>query len=253
MKRKIILFVAVAFFALSINSTVKGDHQNALKFGAATAVSLIAMSSPVSNAFGVFGSPGLSALERNTGRFSTRTRDDFAAKNVVAYDDTLYIRRDITAKGGVFRTIEANTVKTLGLCNIDKNRLPEGENFAIEKIWIAQASNATEIDPTKVVNYTNVMSSVEAELRHAELVISQDSKQILRLPISSILAAGAITTASKKDAAYSLEDNCPVIIENTPFEVNIEFPAIMATKSASANKFLLEIELFGKKTGRKFA
>ncbi len=244
------MFAFIGSVALSANAAYRGDNVTSVKFALVAGVSAVANSSVKAGVLGFFGNPGLDALARNSARFGNKTREQ--SGNLVAYDYTLYVRRDITVKNGVFRMIEADSIKTKGISNIDKNRLPEGDNFAIEKIWIAEGNHATTLDPKNITNYTNVMSSVQAEFRQAELVITQDTKELLRLPVSSILAGGANTTGSKKDVAYSLENNPVVLIENVPFEINIEFPAAQGAFSASALKFHAEVELFGKKTGRKF-
>lgn len=254
--QKIFLAImAVAFIAsssLAIDAYTNGDKEKASHYGA---LALLSAALPVvpqaSKSLGFFGQPGLEALKRNANRFDNDAKEQLTKGNAVAYDYTLYIRRQITGLAGVYRTIEADNVKTKGITNIDGNRLPQGDNVAIEAIWIAEGNHATSTDPKNIVNYTNVASSVQAEFRHAELVILQDSKEILRLPISSMLAPAASINGSKKDVAYHLKDNCPVLVAGVPFEINIEFPAAMATFSTSTNKFHLEIELFCKKTGKK--
>jgi hypothetical protein len=222
------------------------------KISIASTAGLIAMSS-VGLAFGFLGSPGLEALKRNSHRFGSETKADWAKDNIVAYDDTLYIRKAITGASGIHKLADNASAyaKESGVRNVDKNKLPEGYNFAIEAIWLAEGNHASQTDPKNISNYTNVMSSVQVELRHAEFVITQDSKEILRLPVSSMLAPAASTTATKKDIAFHLKDNCPVLVEGRPFEINIEFPAALGTFSTSTNKFHIEVELFGKATRKK--
>lgn len=243
---------AIAFSALSVNALAEGDGAAATKyFSIAATAALFPVGPHVAGSLGVWGeSAGIAALKRNWQRLGFKTQAE--GQNIAGIDDTLYIRRQITGVGGVYRLIDASNVKTAGITNIDKNRLPEGYNFGIEAIRVGQGSHATITDPKNIINYTNVNGSVEAEFRHAEIVITQDTKELLRLPMSSLLAPAASTKGTLKDAAYPLHDNAIVLVENVPFEINIEFPAIMATSSTSTNKFHIEVELYGKKTTRKF-
>lgn len=255
MKNKFLIRIAVlafvAFTALAVNAHFTGNKEASAKF---TVVSLcivgIVATKKASLSMGFFGDAGLKALQRNATRFGIKTQSEI--NNIEAPDYTLYVRRQITGLNGVYRLIEADNIKTKGITNIDKNRLPEGDNIAVEAIWIAEGNHATATDPKNITNYTNVASSVQAEFRHAELVITQDSKEKLRLPISSMLAPAANTNGSKKDVAYHIKDNPLVLIENVPFEINIEFPAAMAAFSTSTNKFHVEVELFCKRTQRKY-
>lgn len=255
--RSIFLFICLAGFigsaTLSVQAFfVKKDKKAATEFAifalacaAAPAVGKATLS------MGFFSSPGLEVLKRQVGNLNPKTREDIAQGKNWARDYTLYVRRQITGRDGVYRLIEANNSKELGITNIDKDRLPEGEDIGIEAIAIRQGSHATETDPKAIANYTAVMSSFECELRNAEIVIMQDTKEILRLPVSSILSGATNTIGSNKDTAYRLGDNAFVLFANKAFQINLEFPEAVATTSASASKFHVEIELYGKQLSSK--
>ncbi len=243
---------AIAFCALALNSYAHNDLVSATRYFAFAAMAFLSpVGAHAASSLGTWGEPaGIAALKRNWNRLGFKTQAE--AANIQGIDDTIYIRKSITGISGVYRLIDASNVKTAGITNIDKNRFPEGYNLGIEGIRVAQGSHATITDPKNIINYTAVNGSVEAEFRHAELVITQDSKELLRLPISSMLAPAATTIGTLKEAAYSLKDNAIVLVETLPFEINIEFPAAVATSSASSSKFHVEVELYGKKTVRKF-
>jgi hypothetical protein len=247
----IALISAISFGTLAVQAFVKDEVVKSEMLGAmAVACAFLpSVANKVSVSLGF--SAGLAALERNADKLDARTIADLRAGKIQALDSTLYKRVQITGESGIFELIEASDTKEKGITNIDGDRLPEGENFAVEAIAIRQGTHATKTDPKEIANYTSVMSSVEAEVRNAEFVILLDSKEVLRLPVSSVLNGAANSLGSNKDTAYHLKDNAFVIPSKKRIEMRIEFAAVVATASASASKFHLEVELYGKKTSTK--
>lgn len=254
---RIILFLAGLAFVvgstLSVNAHINEGQDAALKFEVVALIGLIAPAVALGGISPILGisDSALMAFGRNVDKMYGKTKEDVAIGNILAVDDTLYVRKEITSSSGILKLIETQDSKTKGIRNIDRARLPQGYNFAIEGILLSQGSHATVTDPKRIANYTPVGSSFEAELRNAELVISQNTKEIVRIPVSSLVQAAAGTAGSVKDLAYSFRDNIPVLVEQEELEINLEFAEAVATASSSTNKFHVEVQLFGKKTMRK--
>jgi hypothetical protein len=239
-------FAIIAMATLSVNAYAHGDKVSAKHYaGFALAGMLAPVGMGASVAVGF--TPGIMALSRNSTRFGVRTQLDQA--NIYAVDDILFIRKSITSAGGIKKLIDYDTTKTAGITTFDGNKLPEGENFAIEAIRIAEGNHATITDPAAISNYTNVVSSVQVEVRNAYLVIAQENKELVRLAVSALMVQGAGLRTAKEEA-FKL-DNPPVLIENKPIQIFLELPAVVGTTSTSTNKFHIEVMLFGKKTTPK--
>lgn len=190
---------------------------------------------------------GIDALNRNVARFPKDTAEDYQQGKLVGRESSYFVRKEITAAGrGIFEMFVPADLETDGIRNIDRGRLAQGKNFAIESIRLSEGNSAAVVNPAAIVNYTNLITSVQAELRNAMLFINQAGKRLVELPISILLNQAAGFYPGKDDA-YNL-DNPPVLVEAQPFEIQIKLPATYAAASASANKFHIEVILNGKRT-----
>ncbi|WP_161889260.1 hypothetical protein [Pontibacter russatus] len=161
-----------------------------------------------------------------------------------------YLRLNITNKGGIVELLDTNTRQIDGESTFNGMTLEEGVNLALEKIRFGYATSATvggETDPT-LVKYSNVYSDVPAVLANADLVITQQGKDILSVPVRNLLVgAESERTAGNVDSYES--GVIRVLRSKTPIKISLRFPKGASIGNA-ANHFI-ELHLHGAATARK--
>lgn len=169
------------------------------------------------------------------------------ANNVARVSDgDLYVRLDITGKGGIYNLIDANTKKVVGESSFDGSKLPADVNMVLERVRIAYATCPTTDSDLTVSgqNYSALYSRVPEVLANAEFVITQGGTKILELPLQRFLLNDP-SAGLQGDDAYFLEAQRH-LKPQTPLEVQIHFPS---NKSMSVDKkHFIEVHLIGPKS-----
>lgn len=162
----------------------------------------------------------------------------------------MYLRLDITGKGGISELIDSNTKKVDGVSSFNGVTLETGINQVLEKIRFGYATSAKadgEKSPA-LVRYTNKYSQVPAVLANADLVLSQNGKDILTVPIQRLLTTSDSPKVAGVEDAYELEA-MRLLREKTDLKIAIRFPEGKSIGS-DANHFV-ELHLIGTQTARK--
>lgn len=169
------------------------------------------------------------------------TSSAISSGQVNIQDATIYVRKQITMGGSVIKLIDGTTEQIVGLTNIDGNKLDAYRNLIIDSISFKYATDATESDPTKV-NY--VAADVPLALRNSELVLRQNNRTPINLPIMSLVAGKDASPGSVEGDRFILRVMA-LIREGQKFELNIEVPD--GATLGTGNHFV-EIGLFGAQT-----
>ncbi|MCZ8355469.1 MAG: hypothetical protein O9340_12080 [Cyclobacteriaceae bacterium] len=153
---------------------------------------------------------------------SAETARAINEKRIILEDEPLYVRTRIGTAGGI-DLLTSDLVEKVGLTNIDRQRLPKFVNFIIDSIQFGY-SIAAAVDNRKPneVDYTSLVDQVPSALRHANLVISQNDKPILTLPVKSLLQQEKIRGYEGK-AGYQLKYP-RMLKEDVSFQISIKFP-----------------------------
>lgn len=114
-------------------------------------------------------------------------RGDANSKKVILIPQVLEIKKNI-AGGGTIDLIDATTQRIDGICSFDKNTLEIGRAVVFDEISLGYRSDAAAGKEGSLA-YT---VALPAELQNALLIISQNGKEVLRMPAIDItnLAAG---------------------------------------------------------------
>lgn len=161
-----------------------------------------------------------------------------------------YLRLNITNKGGIVELLDTNTRQIDGESTFNGMTLEEGVNIALEKIRFGYATSATvggELDPT-LVRYSNLYDDVPPVLANADLVITQQGKDILSVPVRNLLVGAKSERAAGAVDAYE-SDVIRVLRSKTPVKISLRFPKGASIGNA-ANHFI-ELHLIGAATARK--
>lgn len=198
-----------------------------------------------------FITKGQMALHRNKGKFEIQTQAELEDGMIQTTEGYVLVRSSILNHAGIKRYLDETTEKKTGITNMNGNKLPKGFNLAVEKIRLgyAFAAAASGLDnPAKVTEYKNLSdANIPAALRNADLVIIQDGKDVLRVPVAAMLKSAASDKTGKEDS-YEV-DNPPILYENKPIGIEIEYPDGEAVPNADFH--YIEILLLGARTAQR--
>ncbi|MFN7703299.1 MAG: hypothetical protein ACK5OS_01655 [Chryseotalea sp.] len=146
----------------------------------------------------------------------------FQKKKIILEDEPLYVRSKING-GGTIKLLTSELVEKVGFTNIDRQRLPKFINFIIDTIQFGYSSAAAADNKKPVeVDYTALVDQIPTALRHANLVVSQNDKPILTLPVKTLLQQEKIR-GYEGEAGYQLKYP-RMLKEDVSFQISIEFP-----------------------------
>lgn len=155
----------------------------------------------------------------------------------------LYARKDISGSSSNYVFLDNTQDKIQGICNVDKARLPSKEAFVFSQVGVFYKTDAAA-DKAGEVLYD---AAVPAALRNADLVIEQDGREVLNIPIASLNNSNAAVTTS--DDFYEL-GSLACLADNTAFEFHIKYPPGVTVPAGTPYHYL-EVRLKGWKTGKK--
>jgi hypothetical protein len=153
---------------------------------------------------------------------SSETARAISEKKIILEDEPLYVRSKING-GGTIKLLTSELVEKVGFTNIDRQRLPKFINFIIDTIQFGYSSAAAADNKKPVeVDYTALVDQIPTALRHANLVVSQNDKPILTLPVKTLLQQEKIR-GYEGEAGYQLKYP-RMLKEDVSFQISIEFP-----------------------------
>ncbi len=179
------------------------------------------------------------------GALDAQTQADVASGKVQFVDADVYLRHNITGAAGTFDLLDENTTKTIGLTNWDGNKLAKTINMALERVRLGYATTATGgITKPEALKYSNKLSDAPAALLNAELVIVQNDKPIVEIPVQRFFGESVNNRPVGAEDSVVL-DSLRLIKENVPVGIQIKFPKGVALPDA--NHFV-EVHLIGTQT-----
>lgn len=193
---------------------------------------------------------GQKFIAKKAKQLDANTRDLLAKGEMRYTDGDFYHRSKISASSNIENLIESTNEKIVGVSNIDKNRLPAGENLALQHLGVRYAEAATGTDIAAVTGWTTDKASVPAALLNAELTIVQDQKTLVRLPVARFFSE------AKSEKLNGVEDVCELnsiqlIKADTPITAQIEYAEGQSVAAASGNDAFIEVRFLGDKTTTK--
>ena len=161
---------------------------------------------------------------------------------LVLEDSVFYLKKNITSNP--LDLIVTSDSEKIGTRNIDRAELPNLQHLVLKKIEFEYATHATETDPA-VLTYSSLKpASAVPALENGELVIIQDDKPIISIPIASFFQAADVDDNSKKGVWL---DNWRVIKAERKIKVQIRYADGQAMQTA-AEQHHVSIKLIGTKT-----
>lgn len=158
---------------------------------------------------------------------------------------TVYVRKNATNASSTWRIIDENTKKVDGVSTIGENRLPKNQVVVFDKIAVGFA----EGDAAGKEGALAYNQEAPSSLRNANLVITQNGREVVDLPVADLIAGE--TTHTSGDAYHDLE-GFNYLVDDQAMEWNFRFPNGETLAPSAAGKVAyVEVRLQGFKTSRK--
>ena len=175
--------------------------------------------------------------------FSGDTARKLLAGHLVLRDNTDYIRKEVSAApSGTIPLITGNTRITPGVSTFLGNKLEKSVNQVITHMRIGYAGDEYAGQEAALV-YANSQGSVPAALRSANIIISQDGKMVVKLPVMDF-----IKPSDDGNSAYTELGAFALLKEEQSFGIELEFAEGVAF---GAGKHYVELSLKGMSTFEK--
>ena len=170
-------------------------------------------------------------------------------QNQLVFEDAdFYLRKNIKAASGTLDLIQRSDSEKTGTRNIDRSELPSLQNLILKGLVLSYAvGGASTTDPAVVSYSSKKPSTAVPALQNGELIIEQDDKPVLQIPVERFFSAADSDEAfSEKEAIWL--DNWRLIKAQRPFKVKIKFAEGQAV--SDANTFV-SVHLLGTKTRKR--
>lgn len=159
---------------------------------------------------------------------------------------TVYVRKNATGASSSWNVIDENTKKVDGVSSISETKLPKNQAVVFDKIAVGFAEGDAA-GKEGALDYS--AATVPAILRNANVVITQNGREVLDLPIADLVKGE--TTATAGDNYHDLE-GYHYLVDDQPMEMILRFPNGQTLAPSAVGKFnYIEIRLQGFKTSRK--
>ncbi|MGQ1786345.1 hypothetical protein [Saccharicrinis sp. GN24d3] len=193
---------------------------------------------------------GQRVLVAKKSKMNKQMQAEFAGKRVRFMDSDINHIVEISTAGGVYPLLRTTNDKVVGVSDFDSNKLEAGVNAAIERIKVAYGKDAT-VNNTEIkdIAFSSLASAFPEVLKRAKLIIKQDNKTLLKLPVERFThGAASQKTQGEED---SLELGTPlVLIEQKPVDIELEFGADSAMVQGADDHYL-QVRLMGTETAAK--
>jgi hypothetical protein len=174
------------------------------------------------------------------------TKKAVASGSIVWDPITYYIRYAITGLSGRQKILGSATSKVDGVCNLDKGQLPQYYNFCYDRIAVRYGStNTANSTVQNFAGYSSVLSSMDAALRNAELIVSLNQEIQVKTPIIDFGAEAAITGGAGVSNVGGELATPKVWVEQLQIEAEILFPNSTTVASAVNTFYFAEVAFMG--------
>lgn len=159
---------------------------------------------------------------------------------------TVFVRKNVTGSAGGYQIIDENTKKIDGVSSLADTKLPKNQAVLFDKIAVGFAEGDAA-GKEGALDYGATV--VPAVLRNAQLVITQNGREVLDIPVADIVKGEQ--SANSEDYYHDLE-GYNYLVDDQPMSWMLKFPNGETFAASAAGKHnYLEIRLQGFKTSRK--
>jgi hypothetical protein len=182
--------------------------------------------------------------------FTKQMQADLAAGKVRFIDSDVQHIAEISEAGGIYDLLRTTNDKTVGVSDFDSNKLEAGVNVAVGRIKIAYGKDASanKTAPHKI-NFSSDIAAFPPELLRAKMIVKQDNKTLLRLPIERFCVSDKTSKVQGEEDVLHLGTPF-VLFEQKPVNIQLEFNP-EAGIIAGADDHFLQVRLMGTETAAR--
>jgi hypothetical protein len=182
--------------------------------------------------------------------FTKQMIAELQAGRVRFVDSDITHSSEISEAGGIYDLLRTTNDKEVGVSDFDSNKLEAGVNAAIGRIKLGYGKAATLDNKTAAnIAYSSDSSVFPVELLRAKLIVKQDNKTLLRLPVERFTVAAKSTKVQGEEDVLHLGTPF-VLIEQKPISIQLEFNP-NAGITAGADDHFLQVRMMGVETSSK--
>ena len=174
-------------------------------------------------------------------RMSKQLQADLASANTTLDDQVLELKKEISG-GSTIDLLDATDERIDGVNSFDKNMLKTGRAFIFDQISLGYATNAA----SGLVGNIEYNTKAPKELQNAILIISQEGREVLRMPVREL---NNIHTATTESEEYKQLKSLRYLKDEATIEVKLKFPPGVALSDAA--KHYVYLRLNGVQTTKK--
>ena len=175
-------------------------------------------------------------------RLSTQLRADLQSAKVVLDDQTMEIKKEISG-GSIIDLLDGTSDRITGINSFDKDRLKQGRAFIFDQVALNYATHATDSGLEGNIEYKVIAPK---ELQNANLVISQNGREVLRMPVRDVHNIGTGTNSSEE---YKQLKSLRYLLDDQEVKVQLHFPPGVSLDSSK--KHYVYFRLNGLQTAKK--
>ncbi len=162
-------------------------------------------------------------------------------------DHTAYIRKEITGAASIYNLIDDETSKIDGVSTIKGKSFNKNEGFIFDQVSVAYGTDTGQGKEGAVRYFsTNI-----ASLNNANLVITQNGRLVLDLPVSNIMQPQP--EGLKQDEKFTSLTSFAYLIDDQPMEWTLRFPSGVPLEPRVNLYQYLQVKLKGLKTLRNIS
>lgn len=182
--------------------------------------------------------------------FTKQMQADLEAKRVRFIDSDIAHIANISEAGGIYDLLRTTNDKTVGVSDFDSNKLETGVNVAVGRVKVAYGKDASA-NNTKAhkINYSSDIAAFPPELLRAKLIISQDGKTMMRLPVERFLVSDKSSKTQGEEDVLHLGTPF-ILIEQKPVNIQLEFNPESGITAGTDDHFL-QVRLMGTETSAR--
>lgn len=182
--------------------------------------------------------------------FTKQMQADLAAGKVRFTDSDITHTAEISEAGGIYDLLRTTNDKTVGISDFDSNKLEAGVNVAVGRIKVAYGKDAS-VNATAAhkINYSSDVSVFPPELLRSKLIIKQDNKTLLRLPVERFCVSDKSAKVQGEEDVLHLGTPF-ILVEQKPVNIQLEFNPDSGIV-AGADDHFLQVRLMGTETSAR--
>ncbi len=182
--------------------------------------------------------------------FPKQTLADLEAGRIRFIDSDTTHCAEVSEAGGIYDLLRTTNDKTVGISDFDSNKLEAGVNVAVDRIKLSYGKDAAANNtPANKISFSSKASVFPVDLLRAKLIIKQDNKTLLRLPVERFThAADSALTQGEEDVLHL--GSPLLLIEQKPVSIQLEFNPDAGITAGTDDHFV-QIRLIGTETSAR--